>query len=150
MTEMSDLPERIWSYAITREAKFVDGVFVEGEIHDGVWYDKKHNDHGVEYLRADLAPVIGYSREQVRLAYMTGDDDAVCHEGGGGRFPKQLEQECERFFATLTPTSSVSVPTIDELAEAVYQDNTALLTNVEALYIARVVHALLTKGRGGV
>jgi len=49
----------------------------------------------------------------------------------------------------LAPASSVLVPTIDELAEAMYQDNTALLTNVEARYIAKVVHALLTKGRGG-
>jgi len=50
----------------------------------------------------------------------------------------------------VVPASSVLVPTIDELAEAMYQNNTALLTNVEARYIAKVVHALLTKGRGGV
>jgi len=47
----------------------------------------------------------------------------------------------------LAPASSV--PTVDMLTDVVYQDNTALLTNVEALYIARAVHALLTKGRGG-
>jgi hypothetical protein len=46
--------------------------------------------------------------------------------------------------------AEVPVPTVEKLAEAIYQDNTALLTNVEARYIAKVVHALLTKGRGGV
>jgi hypothetical protein len=42
----------------------------------------------------------------------------------------------------------VPIPTVEELAEAMYQNNTALLTNVEARYIAKVVHKLLTKGRG--
>jgi hypothetical protein len=42
-------------------------------------------------------------------------------------------------FQTASP-----VPTVEELAEAIYQDNTALLTNVEARYIAKVVHKLLT------
>ena len=61
-----------------------------------------------------------------------------------------LQEEGGRKVYQPTPASSVLVPTIDELAEAMYQDNTALLTNVEARYIAKVVHALLTKGRGGV
>jgi hypothetical protein len=45
--------------------------------------------------------------------------------------------------------AEVPIPTVEELAEAMYQNNTALLTNVEARYIAKVVHKLLTKGRGG-
>jgi hypothetical protein len=50
----------------------------------------------------------------------------------------------------VAPSAEVPVPTVEELAEAMYQNNTALLTNVEARYIAKVVHKLLTKGRGGV
>jgi len=45
--------------------------------------------------------------------------------------------------------SWIPVPTVEELAEAMYQNNTTLLTNVEARYIAKVVHKLLTKSRGG-
>ena len=48
------------------------------------------------------------------------------------------------------PPAAQPIPTVEELAVAMYQDNTALLTNVQARYIAKVVHALLTKGRGGV
>ena len=48
-----------------------------------------------------------------------------------------------------TKPDAIPIPTVEELAEAIYQDNTALLTNVEARYIAKVVHKLLTKGRGG-
>ena len=53
---MSDLPERIW----------VDGA--QGRVWD---FDpaKKWGAIGYsEYLRADLAPTVGYSREQVRGA----------------------------------------------------------------------------------
>lgn len=59
--------------------------------------------------------------------------------------------ESEKTLANLPEvvTAEVPVPTVDMLTDVVYQDNTALLTNVEALYIARAVHALLTKGRGG-
>jgi hypothetical protein len=46
--------------------------------------------------------------------------------------------------------TTIPIPTVEELAEAMYQNNTALLTNVEARYIAKVVHKLLTKGRGGI
>ena len=44
----------------------------------------------------------------------------------------------------LPATAAIPIPTVEELAEAIYQDNTALLTNVEARYIAKVVHKLLT------
>jgi len=84
------------------------------------------------------APTVGYSREQML--------DIFCE----GAITRGEMAEAERYLATLISTLSVPVPAIDELAEAVYQDNTALLTNVEARYIAKVIHALLTKGRGGV
>jgi len=60
-----------------------------------------------------------------------------------------VAKDIMEYFAQL-PAPASSVPTVDMLTDVVYQDNTALLTNVEALYIARAVHALLTKGRGKV
>jgi len=69
----------------------------------------------------------------------------VLQEEGG----RKLYQPIPYQNTVVSNASSVLVPTIDELAEAMYQDNTALLTNVEARYIAKVVHKLLTKSRGG-
>ena len=81
-------------------------------------------------------PTVGYSREQM--------EDALRHFIGPFR-----SIDIEYYMNSLTTTAADPVPTVDELAEAMYQDNTALLTNVEARYIAKVVHKLLTKSRGG-
>jgi hypothetical protein len=80
--------------------------------------------------------VIGYSREQMV--------DALRHFIGPFR-----SIDIEYYMNSLTPAAEVPIPTVEELAEVMYQDNTALLTNVEARYIAKVVQAFLTKGRGG-
>jgi len=121
---MNDLPERI----------FID---TEDGKRCSPYYAEKYGT-AVEYIRADLAPVIGYTEQQMM--------DAMNHADFEGFYT--VEENAE-YLANLTPASLVLVPTIDQLAEAMYQDNTALLTNVEARYIAKVVHALLTKGRGG-
>jgi hypothetical protein len=119
---MNDLPERIW-------------CDFDEETMDRGFFSDEHFAGDVEYLRADLSPVIGYSREQM--------EDALRHFIGPFR-----SIDIEYYMNSLTPTA-VPVPTVEELAEVMYQNNTALLTNVQARYIAKVVHALLTKGRGG-
>ena len=87
---MSDLPERI-------AVKKLSGMLTLDSVNEPIWPDAPTT----IYLRADLAG--GYTRDQMRLAYLEGDEDAVCHEGGGGRYRDQLEKECERFLATMTP-----------------------------------------------
>jgi len=81
------------------------------------------------------------------------ENNLISHSGArhaAVRLAREALAEWKARQPEVVPASSVLVPTIDELAEAMYQNNTALLTNVEARYIAKVVHALLTKGRGGV
>lgn len=136
------------------EAEVVRGV--DGQ--EVSFYGQKNGDW-VEYSDLTdklLPPVIGYSREQM--------EDALRHFIGPFR-----SIDIEYYMNSLTPAAQpqtqwvptlhpdgtttirpeVPIPTVEELAEVMYQDNTALLTNVQARYIAKVVHKLLTKGRGG-
>jgi len=91
---MSDLPERIW----------VDGVFHVWEhkpLPPAIGYR--------EYLRADLAPTVGYSREQM--------EDALRHFIGPFR-----SIDIEYYMNSLTPAAEVPIPKaiIDALEEAAW------------------------------
>jgi len=133
MSDLAGLPYAIKKLRVAADFPQVrDNDFLTSTIQDAIAFLSN---------KADLAPVIGYTEQQMREAMIqcvVSDD--------------KIDEILEALIpaAEVVPASSVLVPTIDELAEAMYQNNTALLTNVEARYIAKVVHALLTKGRGGV
>jgi hypothetical protein len=82
---MSDLPERIWAF------------------EDRSWSHRKPVVNWVfaEYLRADLAPTVGFSREQMRGAmelYATTDhtmDEILSTLTPAAPDPKVLEQALE-------------------------------------------------------
>jgi hypothetical protein len=127
---MSDLPERIWAFARVK-------------MTDGTWYGDWHSNETelfTEFVRADLAPVIGYSREQMLEAMKQSDFESFF-----------TREENEEYLATLTPASSVPVPTVDELYDilvhgAIYPSGLAM----NCMDMAKLINnALLTKGRGG-
>lgn len=45
----------------------------------------------------------GYTRYQMICAYREGNDDAVRHEGGGGRWENEVDDGAEKYLETLLP-----------------------------------------------
>lgn len=120
---MSDLPERIW----------VDGVFHAWErkpLPPAIGY--------FEYLRADLAPVIGYTELQIRTAMTMFSD---------------TDHTMEEILATLTPTAAkVPVPTVEEIADHIdlwFRSGEDKPWRFIVEDLAGSIHSMLTKSRGG-
>jgi len=120
---MSDLPERIW---LTKPA------FDEIE-----WTSEKRDDADIPYLRADLAPTVGYSREQMM--------DAMNHADFEGFYT--VEENAE-YLASITP-SMPFVPTEDELITVFSEEYMKRPVGNRVYHGIKAIHALLTKGRGG-
>jgi hypothetical protein len=121
---MSDMPERIFVESRPK-------VFSRDK-------DGNMRAEEVEYLRADLAPVIGYTERQVRTAMTMFSD---------------TDHTMEEILATLTPASSVPVPTVEEIADHIdlwFRSGEDKPWNFLVEDLAGSIHALLTKGRGGV
>jgi hypothetical protein len=98
--------------------------------------------------RADLAPApVGYSREQMR--------DIFCE----GAITRGDMAKCDQYLATLTLASEVPIPTVEELGLVICKvaktkvqlmENGMIYVEPNIKEIAEAIHALLTKGRGGV
>ena len=82
---MSDLSERIW-------------IDPEDGERCSPYLAEKHGT-AVEYIRADLAPVVGYSREHMLEIFCEG---AITRGGMA---------EAERYLDYLTPAAKVPIPT---------------------------------------
>jgi hypothetical protein len=129
---MSDLPERIWC------------DFDEETMDRGVFSDE-HFLGDVEYLRADLSAPVGYSLDQVKLAYDEGLRFGI-QEDMGSDSGEQANSLAE-LLATMTP-APVAVPSMEEILEIILWPRYG-----SQLEKAQSIHALLTRAndsRGGV
>jgi hypothetical protein len=101
--QMSDLPDLVW-------------VKLDGDD-----MDFSAPGYGKEYLRADLAPVIGYSLEQMREAMIRCDisdnkiDDIIRECANVAKFPQP-------HLATLTPAAKDPAMLVEALERIAKQD----------------------------
>ena len=126
------------------------------------WYVKDYGEK--EYYKSNTKAQVWVAFQAAWNACqpeVVGSSEVVCPECDGAQGSPRLVQigpgirgvrACTNLFhsrKSVATAAEVPIPTVEELAEAMYQNNTALLTNVQARYIAKVVHKILTKGRGG-
>jgi hypothetical protein len=145
---MSDLPERIW---LARDTSMPSHPIFESYPDREPAREYLRADHcndiaSAEYTRgfhdgvADLAPAVGYSREQM--------EDALRHFIGPFR-----SIDIEFYMNSLTPAAEVPIPTVEELELVLikaqqFRESIGSYRRWETEF-AVCLHQLLTKGRGG-
>jgi hypothetical protein len=117
---MSDLPERIW---LARDTSMPSHRIFES------YPDREP---AREYLRADLAPAVGFSREQMM--------DAMKHADFEGFYT--VEENAE-YLASITP-SMPFVPTEDELITVFSEEYTNRPVGNRVYHGIKAIHALLS------